>query len=146
MSLKKFDRHRCFADVAVVNLKRAPRNFKRASCTTKKCQTQNVESVLRSPKNAKTTLKLLSNEGPGSIYQLCYCISTIRIKRIWPESLTRNWKKIYWWTINSHFSMKIYLLGNFKTSKNGLENRQWKPIHCISLSLFLGHIGITKHA
>ena len=67
VSLKKFDRHRCLADVAVVNLRRVPRNFKGASCTTKKRQTQNVASVLRLPKNAKTTLKLLSEE--GSVFQ-----------------------------------------------------------------------------
>ena len=82
LSLRKFDRHRCLADNAVVNLKRVPRNFKGTSCTTKKRQTQNVESVLRLPKNAKTTLKILSEEGPGSVYQLCYSDPTICIKRI----------------------------------------------------------------
>ena len=56
VSMRKFDRHRCLADEAVVNLKRVPRNFKGTSCTTKKRQTQKVESDLRLPKNAKTTL------------------------------------------------------------------------------------------
>ena len=51
-----------------------------------------------------------------------------------------------WWTLNCNFSMKKYLLGNFKTSKNWLESRQWKPIYLNSLSLFLGHICIAKHA
>ena len=82
VSLIKFDQHRCLADNAVVNLKRVPRNFKGTSCTTKKRQTQIVESVLRLPKNAKTTLKLLSEEGPGSVYQLCFSVPTICIKRI----------------------------------------------------------------
>ena len=82
VSLRKFDRHRCLADNAVVNLKRVTRNFKGTSCTTKKRQTQNVESVLRLPKNAKTTLKLSSEEGPGSVYQLCYSVPTICIKRM----------------------------------------------------------------
>ena len=67
VSLKKFDRHRCLADVDVVNLKRVPRNIKGTSCTTKERQTQKLESVLRLPKNAKTTLELLSEEGPGSV-------------------------------------------------------------------------------
>ena len=57
VSLRKFDRHRCLAHNAVVNLKRVPRNLKSTSCTTKKRQTQNVESVLRLPKIAKTTQK-----------------------------------------------------------------------------------------
>ena len=92
MCLRKFDRHRCLADNAVVNRKRVPRNFKGTSCTTKKRQTQNVESVLRLPKNAKTILKLLSEEGPGSVYQLCNSVPTVRTKRIRTESLTRNWK------------------------------------------------------
>ena len=39
VTLRKFDRHRCLADNAVVNLKRVPRNFKGS---TKKRQTQNV--------------------------------------------------------------------------------------------------------
>ena len=82
VSLRKFDRHRCLADVAVVNLKRVPQKFKGTSCTTKEFQTENIEAVLRLPKNAKTTLKLLSEEGPGSVYQLCYRVPTIRIKRI----------------------------------------------------------------
>ena len=92
VSLRKFDRHRCLADNAVVNLKPVPRNFKGTCCTSKKRQTQNVESVLRLPKKAKTTLKLLSEEGPFSVYQLCYSVPTICIKRIWTESLTRKWK------------------------------------------------------
>ena len=54
----------------------------RPLCTTKEPQTRNIESVLRLLKNAKTTLKLLSEEGPGSIYQLCYSVPTICIKRI----------------------------------------------------------------
>ena len=65
VSLRTFDRYRCLADVAVVNLKRVPRNFQGTSCTTKEPQIRNIESVLRLPKNAKTTLKLLSKEGPG---------------------------------------------------------------------------------
>ena len=75
VSLRKFDRHRCLADVAVVNLMRVPRNFK--GCTTKELHTRNIASVLRLPKNAKTTLKLWSEERPGSIYQLCYSVPTI---------------------------------------------------------------------
>ena len=82
VSLRKFDRHRCLADNAVVNLKRVPRISKGTSCTTKKRQTQNVESVLRLPKNAKTTLENLSEEEDGSVYQLCYSVPTICIKRI----------------------------------------------------------------
>ena len=78
VSLRKFDHHRSLADVALVNLKRVPRNFK--GCTTKEHQTRNVESFLRLPKNAKTTLKLLSEEAIGSIYQLCYSVPTIRKK------------------------------------------------------------------
>ena len=40
VSLKKFDRHRCSTDVAVVNLKRVPLNF--IGCTTKEPQTRNI--------------------------------------------------------------------------------------------------------
>ena len=54
----------------------------RPLCTTKEPQTRNIESVLRLLKNAKTTLKLLSEEGHGSIHQLCYSVPTICIKRI----------------------------------------------------------------
>ena len=82
VSLRKFDRQRCLADVAVVNLKRVPRNFKGTSCTTTEPETKNIESVLRLPEIVKTTLKLLSEEGPVSVYQLCYRVPTIRIKRI----------------------------------------------------------------
>ena len=53
VSLRKFDRHQCLADNAVVNLKRVLRNFKGTSCTTKEPQTRNIKSVLRLPKNAK---------------------------------------------------------------------------------------------
>ena len=52
VSLRKFDRHRCLADNAVVNLKRVPRSFKGTSCTTKEPQTRIIYSVLRLPKNA----------------------------------------------------------------------------------------------
>ena len=87
VSLRKFDRHRLLADIAVVNIKRVTRNFK--GCTTKEPQIRNLESVWRLPKNAKTTLKLLSEEGPGSIYQLCYGVPTKRIKRIWTDFLIK---------------------------------------------------------
>ena len=46
-----FDRHRCLADVAVVDLKGVHRNFER--CTTKEPQTRNIDGVLRLPKNVK---------------------------------------------------------------------------------------------
>ena len=57
VSLRKFDRHRCLVDVAVVNLKRVPQNFKGTNSTAKKPQTRNIESVLRLPKNAKTFVR-----------------------------------------------------------------------------------------
>ena len=53
----------------------------RPLCTTKEPQTRIIESLLRLLKDAKTTLKLLSEEGPGSIYQLCYSVPTICIKK-----------------------------------------------------------------
>ena len=46
-------------------------------CAAKKPHTRIIASVLRLPKNTKTTLKLLSEEGHGSIYQLSYSVPTI---------------------------------------------------------------------
>ena len=65
-----------------------PQNFRGASCTTKESQTRIIESVLRLPKNAKTTPIFLSVEGLSFIYQPCYRVPTIRIKRTRRESLT----------------------------------------------------------
>ena len=56
--------------------------LKGTSCTTKEPQLRNIESVLHLQKNAKTILvKLLAEEGPGSIYQLCYRVPAIGIKQ-----------------------------------------------------------------
>ena len=80
MSLTTFDRHVCLADVAVANIKRVSRTFEGTSCTTKK--SQNIESVLRLPKNAKTIVTLLADDRSGYIIQLCYRVPTIRVRRI----------------------------------------------------------------
>ena len=62
--------------------------FQRFELYNQKSLPQNVEAVIILPKNAKKTLKLLSEEGPGSIFQLCNSVPTIRRT----ESLTMIWK------------------------------------------------------
>ena len=74
VSLRKFDRRGCLEDNAVVNLKRVPRNFKGTSCTTKKRQTENVESILRLPKNANFLLGL---GGPWSYECINECCRSL---------------------------------------------------------------------
>ena len=85
VSLRKFDRHRCLADNAVVNLKRVSRNFKGTSGTTKKRQTQNVESVLRLPKNANFLLGL---GGPWSYKCANECCRSLSVSVCFHMHLT----------------------------------------------------------